>query len=158
MRNINGILGYEREDIADLGMVLLNDAATVSNALVAIPGLSIPLMAYSTYEFEAVLSCNTGNDANGCEYGVNFSGAGAFIEAIILGAVTVATSRTNRIVAFNTATPAFLTTALQDGGVLIKGIIRTVANGGNLTIQHLKVTGNTSTVRIGSLLKTRKLE
>ena len=159
MRQINGILDYEKPDIEDLALVALNDAATLSNALVDVTGLSIPLMNYSTYEFEAVLSCGTGNNANGCRYGVNFSAAGATIEAYILGAVTTATTLTERIVAFNTATTAaFLTTALQDGGVLIKGIIVTGANKGNLTIQHLKVTALTSTVRIGSMLKTRKLE
>jgi len=158
MRMTNLIIDYEKSDVQNMAMVTLNDAATLSNTLVGVAGLSIPLMGNSTYEFEAVLSCNTGNNANGTEYGVNFSAAGATIEAIILGAVTTATSRTNRIVAFNTATAAFLTTALQDGGILITGLIQTGALGGNLTIQHLKVVALTSTVRIGSWLKTRKLE
>lgn len=61
-----------------------------------------------------------------------------------------------RISALNTAASPFMTVN-GDGGILIKGIITTGANAGNMTIKHLKVTSGTSTVRINSFLKVAQI-
>lgn len=134
-----------------------SNVTTTGQSLVDITGLSIALEANSIYEFEAVLSCSTSAVTTGTGYGVQFSGAGATIEAQITGAFTNTASKTLRINALNTSAQAFLTTSAQTGGIIIKGIIVTGANAGNLTIKHLKVTSGTSTIFINSFLKTIKI-
>ena len=62
-----------------------------------------------------------------------------------------------RLAALNTASSAFLTTSAQSGQVLIKGLVFTTTNAGNLTIQHLKFTSGTSTVKVGSFLKVVRI-
>jgi hypothetical protein len=117
--------------------------------------LSLPLLANSVYEFEACLTVQSSSTA-GNGYGVNFSAAGAAVEAQIDGTLAAATQKTMRISALNTSAQAFVTVAAT-GGVRIKGIITTGANPGNLTISHLKVTSGTSTVFINSFLTARKI-
>jgi hypothetical protein len=41
--------------------------------------------------------------------------------------------------------------------MIVKGIVRVGANAGNLTIQHLKVTSGTSTIRVDSFLKATRI-
>jgi hypothetical protein len=157
MRIINGIPNFEIADDENMSIIAGANVTETGQLLVAITGLTLPLAANSVYEFEALLSAGTTAVVTGTQYGIQFSAAGATIEAYAMGAVTIATSLMQRILALHTATAAFLTTASQNGGVLIKGFITTGANRGNLTIEHLKVTSGTSTVRIGSFLKTRKI-
>lgn len=92
----------------------------------------------------------------GNSYGVQYSVAGGAVEAQCLGTLAAATMKDERIAALNTATSAFVVLN-GAGGIVIKGRITTGANAGNLTIQHLKVTSGTSTVRIGSFLKVEKV-
>jgi hypothetical protein len=131
------------------------DRTTTGQALADISDLSIALLANSVYEFEAILmvasSASTGN-----QYGVQFSAAGASVEAQISGTLAAATSRSDRIAALNTATPTYLTSGAA-GGIRIQGVIVVGANAGNLTIRHLKVTSGTSTVRAQSFVKAFKL-
>lgn len=82
--------------------------------------------------------------------------AGASVEAQITGTLAAATQKTTRINALNSAASPFVTVAAS-GGILIKGIIVTGANAGNLVIQHLKVTSGTATVHINSFLKAVKI-
>jgi len=130
-----------------------SNATTTGQALVNITGLSIPLAANTTYEFEATLSVQSSSSA-GTEYGVQFSAAGATVESQCTGTLLATSAQTVRVSALNTATAAFLTSGAT-GGILIKGVIAVGANAGNLTIQHLKVTSGTSTVFINSYLKAR---
>lgn len=134
-----------------------SNATTTGQVLVNITGLSIALLANTTYEFEAFLSCQVSAVTTGNGYGVQFSAAGASVEAQIEGALTNAASKNLRISALNTSAQAFLTTSGQTGGIVIKGVIVVGANAGNLTIQHLKVTSGTSTVFINSFLKVIKI-
>lgn len=143
--------------INNWGLVTVTDATTTGQVLVDIAGLSVACAINSVYEFEAVLSVTTSADTTGTEYGVQYSVAGGAVEAHITGALTSTASKTERISALNTATGAFLTTSAQSGGVLIKGIVTTGVNAGNLTIRHLKVTSGTSTVRINSFLRVIKV-
>jgi len=158
MRQINGILDYEKPDIQNMGAVITADFTNATAGLVNITGLSIPLLDHSTYAFEAIISAGVSADGNGCPFAVDFSGVGANIEAQIFGALTTASAIAERIAALATPTTALLTTASQAGAVLIRGIINTVANGGNLTIQCAHPTTGTSTIRIGSYLRSVKIE
>lgn len=139
------------------GRVTGSNATTTGQTLVDIPGLSIALLANSVYKFKAVLSVGTSAVTTGTEYGVNFSAAGATVEAHITGSYTSAAAKEERISALNSPSNAFLTTSGQTGGIDIQGIIVTGANPGNLTIRHLKVTSGTSTVYINSFLEVIKI-
>lgn len=129
------------------------DATTTGQALVNVTGLSIALRANTVYEFTAVLSVTTSAVTTGTQYGVQFSAAGATVESQLAGSSTSTAAKSERVAALNTASGAYLTTSGQSGQILITGIITVGANAGNLTIQHLKVTSGTSTVRINSFLK-----
>lgn len=134
-----------------------SDATTTGQSLVDIAGLTLALVANAVYEFEAVLTCTTSAVTTGTEYGVQFSTAGAAVEAFLTGSSTTTANRSQRVSALNTASAAMLTGSAQSGGVIIRGILTTGANAGNLTIRHLKVTSGTSTVRINSFLRARRI-
>lgn len=131
-----------------------SNATTTGQALADIAGLSIALAANSTYQFEAVLMVQSSSTA-GNAYGVQFSAAGATIEAQITGTLAAATQKTLRISALNTAATPFVTSG-SVGGIYIAGMITVGANAGNLTIRHYKVTSGTSTVFINSFMTAIK--
>lgn len=64
---------------------------------------------------------------------MNFSAAGAVVEAGIHGTLTTTATKSLRISALNTAATPYVTIA-GTGTILIKGIITTGANAGNLTV------------------------
>jgi hypothetical protein len=132
-----------------------SNVTETGQTLVDITGLSIALLANTTYEFEAVLSVGTSADTTGIRYAVQYSAAGASIEAGINGSSTSTACKAERISAFNTQTGVYMASTNQSGQIVIKGIVIVGANAGNLTIQHLKVTSGTSTVRIDSFIKTK---
>ena len=132
-----------------------SDVTRTAQTLADITGLTLALLANSVYEFEACLTVQSSSTA-GNGYGVNFSAAGAAVEAQIDGTLAAATQMTKRINALNTSAQAFVTVAAT-GGVRIKGILTTGANPGNLTVSHLKVTSGTSTVFTNSFLTARKI-
>lgn len=133
-----------------------SNATTTGQSLTNITGLSVALIANTKYFFSANLSVQSSSTA-GNQYGVNFSAAGATVEAQISGTLAAATSRSDRISAFNTASPAYVTSGAT-GGIRIEGIITTGANSGNLTIQHLKTTSGTSTVFQNSPLIVTRIQ
>lgn len=137
-----------------------SDATTTGQSLVDITGLVTPTLSNSTqYEIEAVLFCNTTAVTTGTEYGIHGAGTGsaATCNAMISGALTSSTGANLPIIAVDTATAAFLTTSAQNGAIIIKGFVTTTSTGtSTISIQHLKVTSGTSTVKIGSILKWRK--
>lgn len=135
-----------------------SNVTTTGQSLVDITGLSVALAANSVYEFEAVLSVGTSAVTTGTRYGVQFSAAGASVECTLHGTRVANTTTSERINALNTATAtAYLAATSIQGAVLIRGILTTGSNAGNLTIQHLKVTSGTSTVYINSFLKVMKI-
>lgn len=136
-----------------------SNATTTGQALTNISRLSVPCSANAVYEFEAVMSCQTSAVTTGTAYGVQYSAAGASVEAHITGSstATATATKTLRISALNSATALYLAGSGQTGGILIKGRLTTGANAGNLTIQHLKLTSGTSTVFIGSFLKVTRI-
>lgn len=135
-----------------------SNVTTTGQSLVDITGLSVALAANSVYDFEAVLSVGTSAVTTGTRYGVQFSAAGASVECTLHGTRVANTTTSERITALNTATAtAYLAATSIQGAVLIRGILTTGSNAGNLTIQHLKVTSGTSTVYINSFLKVTKI-
>jgi hypothetical protein len=98
----------------------------------------------------------------GTKYGVNVSPAPTRIYATFTGPTSVAsnlqTTQTSGTNATNIASAAFLTTASETGLVVIDGYFVTSASASPVfSIRHLKVTSGTSTVKIGSILKVRKI-
>jgi len=154
-QGIQGIQGVPGDPGISTARVTGSNVTTTGQALVNITGLSLALLANSVYEFEGCLTVQSSSTA-GNGYGVNFSAAGAAVEAQIGGTLAAATQMTKRINALNTSAQAFVTVAAT-GGVRIKGIMTIGANPGNLTVSHLKVTSGTSTVFINSFLTARKI-
>lgn len=135
-----------------------SNATTTGQTLVDITGLSVALDANAVYKYETSLSIGTSAVTTGTRYGINYSAAGATIEGGYQGTTTDTSNNTNRINAFNTAGDIFLTTTSStNGNFTSQGIVRTGANAGNLTVQHLKVTSGTSTVFIDSYLIVTKI-
>lgn len=134
-----------------------SNATTTGQALVDIAGLSIPLTTNAVYEISGMLSVSTTGTA-GVQYGLNYSVAGGTVEAQLSGSLTSTATKTERISALNTASTAYLTTSGQTGGIIIRGIITTGANAGNLTVKFLKVTSGTATVFQNSVLKVTRIQ
>lgn len=84
-----------------------SNVTTTGQSLTNITGLSFPLTTNAIYEFEVVLSVSTSAVTTGTAYGLNYSVAGATIEASITGSSTSTASKTLRINALNTATCDF---------------------------------------------------
>jgi hypothetical protein len=139
----------------------LVSGSNVTNAtttLADITGLTVSLAVNSVYEIEAHLVLGTSADTDGTGYAIQYSAAGATVEAGFIGSANgVSGAKTLRINAFNTSTVACMVTNAQTGVATIKGIVRTGANAGNLTVQHKKFVAGTSTVYIDSFLKVTKI-
>lgn len=136
-----------------------SDATTTGQSLVDITGLVSGTLTNSTmYEVEAVLLVTTSAVLTGNEYGIFGGGTGsaATCNAILTGTTTatVATSQTINTIA--TASSAVLTASGITGTIIIKGNVTTRSTGtATISLQHLKVTSGTSTVKIGSVFRYR---
>lgn len=135
------------------------DRSTTGQSLVDITDLSIALSANSVYQFEVHINASMSAVNTGAKYGIQFSAAGATIEASLIGERNSTTaSAIERINAFNTANVnALLTLTSGVGPIIMRGIVVTGANAGNLTAQHLKVTSGTATALKYSYMKVYKV-
>lgn len=135
------------------------DATTTGQTLVDVTGLTSGTLTNSTkYEVEAWLDVGTSNVTTGTQYGIGAGGTGgaAVVEALVIGTTTTnaVTSVTEN--AASTAQGTFLTTSSSSGVVHIHGFVTTRGSGtATISIQHLKVTSGTSTVRVGSKMLIR---
>jgi hypothetical protein len=119
--------------------------------------LSVALSANSTYEIVVGLTGN-GADANGVNFGINYSAAGATVEAGLQADVAGTGMRSRRISALNTATAQSFWTSSTDVSAVMQGVVTTGANAGNVTVQIKKGTSGTATVyKVGSYLKVTKI-
>ena len=136
-----------------------SDATTTGQTLVTITGLTTPtLTTSSNYEIEAVLSVATSAVTTGTKYGVNCTGTGTTQVIFISGTNTNQTGTVTSMVTNNSTTAVtFLTTSATTGIIIIKGIIYTGTGTPTISLAHLKFTSGTSTVKIGSIFKYRKL-
>jgi len=164
IKTVNGVSILGAGDLAvnqiasvQWARVLGSNATTTGQALVDVTGLVLPLVANAVYEIEAHLGVQTSAVTTGTAYGINYSAAGAAVEASITGSSNTTTSKTLRVSAFNVATVIYMAGNNQTGGVIVKGIVTTGANAGDLSIRHLKLTSGTSTVFINSYLRTIRI-
>ena len=139
--------------------VVTNDATTTGQSLVDVTGLVVAVLHGAVYEFEAHLLVVASADTNGAKYGVHATQTPVTIEATVLG--NTATTTLSQIGVQADATgdaTALNTTTSGKGHIFIKGFLATHATlDGNFSVQHLKVTSGTSTVKVGSTLKIRKV-
>jgi len=132
--------------------------STGSLTLVDITGLSNALDANSVYEVVIKMTVESSSNS-GLNTGVNFSAAGATIEAGEVGSRDGEVGKVVRLNNFNTAhaSAAWIRLSNTPQTHEIKGIVRTGANAGNLTAKILKVSSGTATVYINSYMKTTKI-
>lgn len=143
---------------ASVASVSGSDATTTGQSLVDVTGLSVALASGHTYELEAVMLCSVSADTTGTKYGINFSAGGATVNAVVTATTTSQVAQAVTIASLNTSTAACLTgTNSMSGTVVMKGFLTTTTNAGNLTVEHMKITSGTSTVKVGSLLKVRQV-
>lgn len=130
------------------------DAQTGNTTATNVTGLTFSALANNTYEIEAVLITNS-SSAAGMDVGVNYSVAGA----TLTGLTTSATNSTGGVVGLAAlGTPVLANSSNNvDGITVIRAFVKTGATAGNVTIQHAKVTSGTSTVRLSSVLKWKKM-
>lgn len=140
-----------------IATVVTTDATTTGQTLVDVTGLAVPVAAASKYQFEAVLETVASADTTGMQVGVNVTQTPVTVLANASGNTTTTTNASVVIVANATATAAFNTTSAGKGLIVLRGTVTTHATlAGTLSIQHLKVTSGTSTVKVGSTFKVRK--
>lgn len=136
-----------------------SNATTTGQALVDITGLVTGTLTNSTkYEIEVLLDVGTSAVTTGTQYAVQTGGSGTagVVSAIMQGTTTVNAVTQVTLSAPNAAQGTFLTTSGTSGIIRITGFITTRGSGiATISIQHLKVTSGTSTVRIGSVLRYR---
>lgn len=131
-------------------------------SLLDITGMTVSIPAAGTYEFEAILHAQS--DVNGTQFGVAYSlsaSTGALraeFRGPSAGAINATSAGTLSFVSQNsgtaTASATFLAVASSKGVVTIRGMVVATASG-TLSIQHLKVTSGTSTIKAGSSLRVR---
>lgn len=145
-------------DWDQIAFVATNDATTTGQALVDVTGLVIPVLHASTYEIEADLLTVASADTNGMEVGINVTQTPVTVEATVEANTTTTTVTLQGLQANATASGAVNTSNAGKGHIRIRGFVVTHATlDGNLSIQHLKVTSGTSTVKVGSSLRIRKV-
>lgn len=139
--------------------VVTADATTTAQALADITGLTAAVVAASTYEFEAILKVVASADTNGMKVGVACTQTPVTVAALVTGNTATTTAVTEAIIAAATANATLLNTSSAGIGLIrIVGQIVTHATlAGVLSIQFLKGTSGTATVKIGSSLKVRKV-
>lgn len=146
------IINQLTADVTTTGQTL-TDVVTAAGV-----GMFSAILAGGIYEIEAVLQVVASADTNGMEVGINCTQTPVSVQAVVTGNTATTTGAVVGIVANATATAAFNTSSAGVGLILIKGIVvghATVA--GNLSVQFLKVTSGTATVKKGSLFKLRRL-
>lgn len=152
--DVSGIAAWD-----SIATVATADATTTGQTLVDITGLTAAVLAASTYEFEAVLKVVASADTNGMKVGIAVTQTPVTVAAIVQGNTATTTAITEAIIAAATANATLLNTSSAGIGlIVVKGQIVTHATlAGVLSLQHLKGTSGTSTVKIGSTLKVRKV-
>lgn len=136
--------------------VASSDFTRTAQTLADITGLVTGTLSTSTnYRFHAVLYCTTSAVTTGVEFGVNITGGGSPVAiASFFGTTTTTASAGVSIATLNSAeATAYLTTSAQNGVVMIDGWFTTGTGSPAFSIQGLKVTSGTLTVKIGSFLQ-----
>ena len=137
-----------------------SDATTTGQVLVDITGLVSGTLTNSTlYEVQAWLYVGTTAVTTGTQYAIFGGGTGgaAVVSALMTGTTTTNATTSVTLSAPATAAGTFLTTSGTSGMIFIHGFVTTRGTGtATISLQHLKVTSGTSTVKIGSKLQIRQ--
>lgn len=133
-----------------------SDFSTGNTSATNITGLSIALLANSIYEVQCAL-IGQSSTAAGVTLAISFSAAGATgaHNSFVALSTTSGSSLTN-VIGTLFATSIW-TTATTDQNIIMRAIVKTGANAGNVTAQVAKTTSGTVTIYIGSVMKVRKL-
>lgn len=135
------------------------DATTTGQTLVDVTGLTAAVAAASVYEFEAILKVVASADTNGMKVGVSCTQTMPTVSALVIGNTTTTTAIVQALIAADTANATALNTSSAGIGIIrLNGQFETHATvAGTFSIQHVKLTSGTSTVKVGSTLKIRKV-
>lgn len=130
-------------------------------SLIDITGLVTGTLVNSAwYEFEFNIGLLNGADANGMKIAIHGAGTGtaaAVFSTVVANTSAVASANTIAINAVDTATIAIVTYSSGEGQVTGKGRFRAAsASIATMSLQLVKVTGNTATCRVGSVLRIKK--
>jgi len=136
-----------------------SNATTTGQVLTDITGLVSGTLSNSTkYEIEAILDVGTSAVTTGTQYGVLTGGTGGagVVSVLLTGTTTTNATTTTTLSSSGSAAGTFLTTSGTSGTVLMRGFVTTRGSGtATISIQHLKGTSGTSTVRTGSKFRYR---
>lgn len=140
-----------------------SNATTTGQTLVDITGMLTGTLSNSTkYEIEVVADILVSADTTGVKYGISCGGTGAagVVQVAVSGTSTSSTVIGNYgIAAPDTGGTTVNTTSAQTGSFTMKGFVTTRSTGtATISIQHLKVTSGTSTVKVGSVFRIRKAD
>lgn len=141
--------------------VTSSDFTTTSLTLVDITGLVSGTLSNSTkYEFETVLLLLNAADSTGIKLGVHGGGTGSaatcFANVLANGSSATNCSAAS-MNAVDTLSSAFTTYSGGQGIVIMKGFFTSMSTGtATISMQAAKVTSNTATIRVGSVLRIRK--
>lgn len=137
-----------------------SDATTTGQSLVDITGMvSGTLSASTQYEVEIVIRAAS-SSAAGISVGIHVGGTGSPTVALI-GTTNSSSTAAGASIAINgvdTASTAGLVYASSAGAIVLKGFVTTGTGTATISVQHLKVTSGTSTIKVGSVLKIKKAD
>jgi hypothetical protein len=133
-----------------------SDFSSSSTSLVDITGLSHAASASSLYEVEVVLRFQN-SGTNNIQFGIFYSAAGATGTFLFNGNQSATTTLSQMNALGNASAGAYGLVATTNFVAIIKGIVVTGANTGNITVQTVHTTSGTTTVYIGSIMKIKKL-
>lgn len=138
-----------------------SDSSTTGQTLVDIAGLvSATLSPGARYEIEAKLMISTSADNTGVKVGLHAGGSGG-AATCLLACVATSTSQSSGAVfiipSIDVASNLFAASSSINGIITIDGFFTTRSSGTpTISLQHLKITSGTSTVRVGSIMRIRK--
>lgn len=141
--------------------VTTSDATNLTTTLADITGLVSGTLSNSTkYEIEARLVASS-SSAAGIEFAVHGAGTGSAATCQVWAtgmSTTGIASAQACITAVDTATAAFATVGAGTlGPYFFSGFVTTTSTGtATISLQHVKVTSGTSTVKVGSVMRVRK--
>jgi hypothetical protein len=157
-----GAFAYTDTDIGAWTIVKItgSDATTTGQAFTSFLTTNT-LTATTLYEFEAVLLCTTSAVTTGTQYAITGNGTGTAATVFATVSGNSSAANTAQTIAYNTIASAngatWLTYSSGQGTIIMKGFFTSNSTGTlTVSLQHLKVTSGTSTVKIGSIFKYRK--
>lgn len=137
-----------------------SDFTTSSASLVDVTGMiSGALSSGATYEFDVVLRYTGGADAAGMKIGLHpggSSGSPTLFSNILANNTSATAAAVSSMNAIDTSTATLMAYASAEGIILCHGFFVARTTSPTFSVQVLKVTSGTCTIRIGSTLRIKK--